>query len=101
MLVEIPTLSIWQRMQAQRTHPVIRKRAVFVDRVYLRDFGADRFAFEDGFLFAFGEQRYFVVHVFQHDVHGRFGRELLSSVILEKGGGGEKTSIRHCTCWMG
>jgi len=74
---------VWINIES-KTNPVIRESAILVDRVDLCDFGADRLSFQDRLLFPFGEQRYFVVHVFQHDVHRRFGRELLSSVVLQK-----------------
>lgn len=64
------------------TNPVVRERPVFVHGFDLRDFRADRFALQNRLLFSFGEQRYFVVHVLQHDEHGRLGRQLLSPVVL-------------------
>lgn len=67
----------------RNTNPVVRERAIFVDRVHLGHLGADRLTLQNGLLFPFGEQWYLVVDVFQHDEHGRFGRELLSSVVLQ------------------
>lgn len=63
---------------------IIGKCPVLVDRIHLGDFAAHRFTLEYGFLFSFGEQRYLVVNILQHDVHGRFGSELLSSIILKE-----------------
>lgn len=64
------------------TNLIVRKRSIFVDRVNLRYFRPDRFAFEHSFLLTFRKQRYFIVYVFQHNVYGCFRSQLLSTVVL-------------------
>lgn len=76
------TLFLTYRNCAISIYLIIGESSVLVDSVHLGDFAAHRFTLQDGFLFSFGEQRYLVVNILQHDVHGRFGSQLLSSIIL-------------------
>lgn len=64
------------------SHLVVWKGAILVYGIHLGDFCADRFALEHRLLFALRKQRDLVVHVLQHDIHGRLGRQLLGTIVL-------------------
>lgn len=66
------------------THLIVRKSAILINRVDLSNFTTNRFTLEYSFLLTFGEQRYFVVNILQNDIDGRFGSELLGTIVLRK-----------------
>jgi hypothetical protein len=81
---------------------IIRERAVLVDGIDLRHFRPDRLALEHRLLLPLGEERDFVVDVFELDVNSRLAGQLLSPVVLKTWfqraktttGGTQRTSTR-------
>lgn len=63
-------------------HLIVRESAILINRVDLSNLTANWFTLEYSFLLTFGEQRYFVVNVFQDNIDGCFRSELLGAIVL-------------------
>lgn len=61
---------------------IIGKSSISIDGIDLCDFCANRFTFQNSFLFTLCKQRNFIVDIFQHDINCGFRCKLLSSIIL-------------------